>query len=38
VNQDGIIYQKDLGAQTNSLARRMGEFDPGEGWTAVQAK
>ena len=38
VNQDGIVYQKDLGPKTRSLARRMSEFDPGNGWKAVEAK
>jgi hypothetical protein len=38
VNQEGTVYQKDLGPQTSKLAPRMTEFDPGEGWNAVQAK
>ena len=38
VNQDGIVYQKDLGPKTRSLARRIREFDPGEDWKAVEAK
>jgi len=33
---DGIVYQKDLGDQTEALAREMKEFDPGEGWTKVE--
>jgi hypothetical protein len=35
VNQDGIVYQKDLGFDTDALARRMNEFDPGLGWKAL---
>ncbi len=38
VNQDGIIYQKDLGAKTGTLARGMSAFDPGIGWRAVEPK
>jgi hypothetical protein len=29
---DEVVYQKDLGAQTEKLAREMKEFDPGPGW------
>lgn len=35
VNQDGIVYQKDLGARTLELAKAMSEFDPGASWEAV---
>ena len=38
VNQDGVVYQKDFGPKTRSLARRVSEFDPGNGWKAVEAK
>ncbi|MBN8597635.1 MAG: DUF2950 family protein [Planctomycetes bacterium] len=34
-SMDGVVYQKDLGPETQSLARSMQEFDPGEGWTPV---
>ena len=37
VNQNGVIYQKDLGEDTETLARAMHTFDPGEGWTPVDA-
>jgi hypothetical protein len=30
---DGIVYQKDLGDDTEKLAKEMKEYDPGEGWT-----
>lgn len=30
---DGIVFQKDLGEDTEKLAQEMKEFDPGEGWT-----
>ena len=32
VNQDGVVYQKDMGAQTEALALRMAAYDPGRGW------
>jgi hypothetical protein len=33
VNQDGIVYQKDLGAKTAELAGKMKQFDPDQSWT-----
>ena len=35
VNQDGKIYQADLGPSTGSKASAMGQYDPGEGWSPV---
>jgi hypothetical protein len=35
VNQDGKIYQSDLGPDTQAKALKMKEFDPGPGWTPV---
>jgi Protein of unknown function (DUF2950) len=35
VNQSGIIYEKDLGAQTSDVASAMQEYDPGSGWEPV---
>lgn len=32
VNQDGIVYQKDLGPNTASIARNMTQFDPDATW------
>jgi Protein of unknown function (DUF2950) len=32
VGTDGIVYQKDLGEQTDALARALTEYDPGDGW------
>ncbi|HVZ95112.1 MAG TPA: DUF2950 domain-containing protein [Phycisphaerales bacterium] len=34
-NQDGVIYQKDLGANTSAAAKTMKAFDPGPGWSRV---
>ena len=36
VNYDGVVYQKDLGRNTASIADRMTRYDPGEGWTKAQ--
>lgn len=36
VDQDGVLYQKDLGRNTSALAKAMKEYDPGAGWQKVQ--
>ena len=33
VNQDGVVFQKDLGPNTADIAGKMTEFNPGPGWT-----
>jgi hypothetical protein len=38
VNQDGKVYQADLGPESQSLASKILRFDPGIGWTPVVAK
>jgi hypothetical protein len=35
VNQDGVVYQKDLGPKTESLAPAIKAFDPDDTWTRV---
>jgi hypothetical protein len=35
VNQDGAIYQKDLGPKTASIAGAMKRFDPDDSWERV---
>lgn len=37
VNQDGVVYQKYLGANTAAIAGAMTRFDPDTSWTAVTA-
>jgi hypothetical protein len=32
VNQDGIVYQKDLGADTEKIASSMREYNPDKSW------
>jgi hypothetical protein len=34
VNQDGVVYQKNLGPNTEKIARQMKEYDPDPGWKA----
>jgi hypothetical protein len=36
INQDGVLFQKDLGKTTPDTAKAMTDFDPGDGWTPVQ--
>jgi len=35
VDQDGVIYEKDLGPMTTQLAKTMTAFDPDSTWTKV---
>jgi len=34
VNQDGIVYEKDLGPQTGTLAKTVTKFNPDPSWQA----
>jgi hypothetical protein len=36
VNQDGVVYQKDLGANTEKIAEEMTFFDPDSTWKKVE--
>ena len=36
VNQDGILYEKDLGPDTEAAVKAMTAYDPGEGWEVVE--
>ena len=35
VNQDGVVYQKDLGRNTGAIARAMKQFNPDSTWTKI---
>ena len=35
VNQDGVVYQKDLGPRTDALARATSAYNPDASWTKV---
>ncbi len=36
VSQDGVVYQKDLGKKTPTIAISMKEFDPDSSWQKVE--
>jgi hypothetical protein len=36
VNQDGVVYQKDVGKNTEKVAEAMASFDPDQTWKRVQ--
>jgi hypothetical protein len=36
INQDGTVYEKDLGAQTAELAKAITEFDTDDTWKPVE--
>jgi hypothetical protein len=36
VNQDGVVYEKDLGKDTEKIARAMKKFDPEDTWKKVK--
>jgi hypothetical protein len=35
VNQDNIVYQKDLGVDTAKLAAAMTDFNPDDSWDSA---
>jgi hypothetical protein len=38
VSHAGVVYQKDLGKDTEAIAKRMMWFDPDRSWTKAEAK
>jgi len=36
VAQDGVVYEKDLGAHTESAAKSMKVYDPDNSWKKAQ--
>jgi hypothetical protein len=38
VNHDGVVFSKDLGADTASLAAEITRFDPDSSWTREEEK
>ena len=36
VDQDGVVYEKDLGKKTDALAKGMKEYDPNSRWQKVE--
>jgi hypothetical protein len=37
VNHDGVVYQRDLGDNTDAIGRAMTEFDPEPGWIKARS-
>jgi hypothetical protein len=37
VNQDGVVYQKDLGPKTAQVANAMKAYNPDRTWTQIEA-
>jgi len=35
VNHDGVVFEKNLGPNTDAVVRQIRRFDPDAGWTAV---
>ena len=38
VNHQGVVYEKDLGAQTATLARQITRFNPDKTWKPVEGE
>jgi hypothetical protein len=38
VNQNRIVYEKDLGPDTAALAARITEYNPDASWSEVQTR
>jgi hypothetical protein len=38
VNHAGTIYEKDMGEDTDAIAKAMTSFAPGKGWQKVDAE
>jgi len=36
VNNDGVVYQKDLGPDTAKIAAGIKTFNPDKGWTVTE--
>ncbi len=36
VNHDGVVYEKDLGKETEKIAQGMKQYDPDKTWTSVE--
>ncbi len=36
VGQDGVVYEEDLGANTNVVAGKMKEYNPNSSWQAAE--
>jgi hypothetical protein len=37
INQDGLVYEKDLGEDTATVVEGIEEFDPDDSWSLVDS-
>ena len=37
VNQDGIVFEKDLGPETQATVKAITRYDPDDGWRREEA-
>ena len=35
VNQDGVVWQKDLGGETSKIAGELNQFNPDSSWIPI---
>jgi hypothetical protein len=38
VGADGIVYEKDLGKKTETIAKAMKEYDPNSSWHQTEER
>lgn len=38
INQDGVVWEKDLGPDTEAAAKALTSYDPDGSWTAVESR
>ena len=38
VNQQGVVFEKDLGEDTAAVAKAMAAYDPGDSWSAAESE
>jgi hypothetical protein len=38
ISKDGVVYEKDLGRRTETLARTMQAYNPGRGWAMAEGQ
>lgn len=36
MNEDGVVYQKDLGEKTDAIAKAMKEYNPNSSWQEAE--
>jgi hypothetical protein len=38
VNQDGVVYQKDLGSKTEAVGKAAQEYNPDSSWAKAEGE